>query len=294
MTRVESQHGPARQVRLGDGRMLAYAEFGDPTGKPVFYIHGSNGSRLERHPDESIAVSLGVRIITVDRPGHGHSDFQPARKLLDWTDDVEALADSLNIGRFAAIGFSSGGPHVAACAFKVPHRLTSAGIISGVATYDRPGASRGVNLIWRSVLGLLRRVPWILNPPTSPMSYMARSNPGLLVDLMASQMMKSDQALISEPKVKEVFTQSISESFRFGGRGTIAEGALLVRLWGFQLADISIQVHLWQREVDTVEPLQMGQSLAHAIPVCHTTIIPGEGHMLIFSHWREIIPDLVS
>ena len=116
---------------------------------------------------------------------------------------------------------------MAACACKIPHRLTSAGIISGVAPYVRPGASRGVNFIWRSVLGLLRRAPWILDPPTSLMSYMARSNPGLLVDLMASQMMKSDRALISEPKVKEVFTQSISESLRFGGRGTIAEGALL-------------------------------------------------------------------
>ena len=214
MPRAESQYLPAKQIRLLDGRMLAYAEFGDPTGKPVFYFHGSNGSRLERHPDESIAVSLGVRIINIDRPGHGLSDFQRARKLLDWPDDVEALADSLNLDRFAAIGFSSGGPHVAACAFKIPHRLTSAGIISGVAPYDRPGASRGVNFIWRSVLGLLRRAPWLLNPPTSLMSYMARSNPGLLVDLMASQMMKSDRVLISEPKVKEVFTQSISESLR--------------------------------------------------------------------------------
>ena len=119
MAKAETRHLPAKHILLPDGRRLAYAEFGIPDGKPVFYFHGSNGSRLERHPDESIAASLGIRIITIDRPGHGLSDYQPRRKLLDWPGDVEALADSLGIGRFAVAGFSSGGPHLLACAYKI-------------------------------------------------------------------------------------------------------------------------------------------------------------------------------
>ena len=35
-----------RCATLGDGRALAYAEFGDPSGKPVFYFHGFPGCRL--------------------------------------------------------------------------------------------------------------------------------------------------------------------------------------------------------------------------------------------------------
>lgn len=34
-------------VRLRDGRSLAWAEYGDPRGKPVLYFHGFPGSRLE-------------------------------------------------------------------------------------------------------------------------------------------------------------------------------------------------------------------------------------------------------
>ena len=37
----------SQSFRLPDGRTLAYAEYGAPGGKPVFYFHGSAGSRLE-------------------------------------------------------------------------------------------------------------------------------------------------------------------------------------------------------------------------------------------------------
>jgi len=29
-----------QQIKLEDGRMLGYAEYGAPEGKPVFYFHG--------------------------------------------------------------------------------------------------------------------------------------------------------------------------------------------------------------------------------------------------------------
>jgi len=34
-------------IQLPDGRTLGYAEFGDPEGVPVFYIHGLPVSQLE-------------------------------------------------------------------------------------------------------------------------------------------------------------------------------------------------------------------------------------------------------
>ena len=36
-----------RCATLRDGRALSFAEFGDPSGKPVFYFHGFPGSRIE-------------------------------------------------------------------------------------------------------------------------------------------------------------------------------------------------------------------------------------------------------
>ena len=111
-------------VLLPDGRTLGFAECGDPSGRPVLFFPGPPSGRLFHHPDESVAASLGVRVITVDRPGYGLSDHQPRRTLLNWPSDVTALADALGIGRFAVAGISGGAPYVAACALKIPGRLT--------------------------------------------------------------------------------------------------------------------------------------------------------------------------
>ena len=75
---------PATTMRDGtittrDGRALGYAEYGDRAGKPVFYFHGFPGSRLEIGPASAAASDTRVRLIAVDRPGYGRSDFKPAR-----------------------------------------------------------------------------------------------------------------------------------------------------------------------------------------------------------------------
>jgi pimeloyl-ACP methyl ester carboxylesterase len=53
-------------LALPDGRVLGWAEYGDPGGPPVVFLHGTLGSRISR-PDD--AAWAGVRLITVDRPG---------------------------------------------------------------------------------------------------------------------------------------------------------------------------------------------------------------------------------
>ena len=101
-----------QQMQLPDGRRLGYDERGPSNGKPLFYFHGSPSSRVEStlYVSEDLLQSLNVRLIAVDRPGMGLSDFQPNRRILDCSQDVVALADHLNIERFAILAYSLGGP----------------------------------------------------------------------------------------------------------------------------------------------------------------------------------------
>lgn len=50
------------------------------------------------------------RVIAADRPGIGDSEYQPARKFLDWPADLVHLADTLGFDRFGVVGISGGGP----------------------------------------------------------------------------------------------------------------------------------------------------------------------------------------
>ena len=114
-------------VSTADGRTLACAEWGEPDGFPVFFLHGSPGSRLWHHYDETVYVDVGARLITYDRPGYGASDRNPGRRFVDCAGDVAAIADQLGIERFAVTGASGGGPHSLAVAALLPERLTRAG-----------------------------------------------------------------------------------------------------------------------------------------------------------------------
>lgn len=132
-----------QQVELEDGRKLGFAEYGDPAGKIVFHFHGSAGSRLEHPVDESILRNLKIRFISTDRPGHGLSDPQPGRTLLDCPKDTNFLADHLGIDTFYVLGWSAGGPYALACAFQLAKRVQAGAVVSGLAPADRPSPYRG-------------------------------------------------------------------------------------------------------------------------------------------------------
>ncbi len=74
-------------IRLRDGGRLAFAERGDPVYLPLLSFHGVPGSRLwMEHP---ATAALGVRLITIDRPGYGRCDVKPRASLESWLADFE-------------------------------------------------------------------------------------------------------------------------------------------------------------------------------------------------------------
>lgn len=125
-------------IILNDGRRLTYKVHGASKGQPALLFHGVPGSRLQ-HPDPSIALKAGARIITMDRPGYGLSDELVGRSLLDWPQDVEQLADALGAKRFSVIGMSGGAAFALACAYKLGSRINRVAIASCPAPLEAPG-----------------------------------------------------------------------------------------------------------------------------------------------------------
>jgi pimeloyl-ACP methyl ester carboxylesterase len=78
-----------------------------------------------------------------DRPGYGGSTPQPDRTVADAAADVAALADQLQVGRFAVWGASGGGPHALACAALLLRGYTETGVIGrpSLASVPRDGRS---------------------------------------------------------------------------------------------------------------------------------------------------------
>ncbi len=284
----------ALAVRLRDGRALGYAEYGDPGGKPVFFFHGFPGSRLSGAIAHDGAAKHGVRLIGVDRPGCGLSDFKPGRTFLDWPEDVTELAAALGIDRFGVAGVSGGGPYVAACAYAIPQRLTGAYIISGIGPYAAPGATDGMSRQNKILFALGRHAPWLGGLVIRVMARAARNPSDKMMDGMSRSMPEPDRAILRQPEIRAILLDELREAFRQGARGIIHEGPLYSRPWGFRLEDITVPVHLWQGTADKNVAPSMGRYQASAIPNCKATFFDGEGHLIIVSHIDEIMAAVVG
>src|SRR5438552_11492627 len=95
-----------RIVKLDDGGIVAFQEYGAANGVPVVFCHGWPSSCTMAQLTDEPARELGVRIISPDRPGISASSLQPKRKLTDWPRVIEGILDHLGIGKFRMMAIS--------------------------------------------------------------------------------------------------------------------------------------------------------------------------------------------
>ena len=277
-----------KTIRLKDGRTLSYAEFGDPGGKPLFFFHGFPNSRVGAQHAGDVAARLGIRLIAPDRPGFGLSDIKPGRRIGDWPDDVRELADALGIDRFAVMGLSGGGPYVAACALKIPERLTAVAIVSGVAPLVERKAVADMSRWNRLMVRLQRYLPWITRVNLWLMEQAVRRFPSLLMSMGDRALPPADVAVLARPEVRASVIADYTEAFRQGSRAAAQEFVLYTRPWGFRLEKITVEVLLWQGEADTFVVPSMGRYYAEVLPNCRARFYPDEGHLLSVDRMEEI------
>jgi pimeloyl-ACP methyl ester carboxylesterase len=275
-----------KTARLPDGRTLAYVETGDPDGAPVFAFHGLPGSRLQRHPDEEVAHSAGLRIIHPDRPGFGLSSRQSRRSIADWPRDVAALADTLGLERFAITGVSGGGPYAAACLTMLGSRIQRAAIVSSVGP---PGSMHGhMAIAARLGFFMAAHTAWAARASAaSIMPFVVRS-PDHYLDVLAAHMAPPDRPILARPRIRAMLAQDLREAFRQGVDALVEDLGLLARPWGFGWDGVECPVALWHGEDDWMIPPSASRHLAAAIPGARAHMLPREAHFLIFDHWPEI------
>jgi pimeloyl-ACP methyl ester carboxylesterase len=279
------------QITLQTRRIIGFAEFGSPEGFPIFYFHGFPSSRLDWQlvNREHLLKELNIRIIAPDRPGYGLSQFQLERKIVDWPDDVIAIADHLNFDRFAAIGISGGGPYAAACAHSIHDRLTNIGIVSGMGPSSAPGMQDGSSWTIPGTFSPLRGIILRLT------AMGIEKDPDKFISRSRETFSEPDQKLLDQPEIAGYFLDGMREAFHQGTKGANHEAALFTRPWGFNLKDIANNVHLWHGEQDLNVPISVGRYMAEHIPGCNSKFFNAEGHLsLAHTHLHEILSSLIE
>jgi pimeloyl-ACP methyl ester carboxylesterase len=287
---------PAREGDLGlpDGRRVTYAEFGDLDGRPVLLLHGNPGSRLAC-PDLATTVELGIRLVTVDRPGFGGSSPAPLHRLTDVADDLAHLVDHLDLGPLPVLGWSGGGPYALAFAARHASLVSRAVSLSGsgladdpdLATQRTPTADDLARRLQDGDDTALREVEERFA------SYAA--NPRTILETTLANEADPDRRLMADPDVAAALTTMWEEGARQGAVGVAAGWAALWALpRGYEPADLEVPVTVWHGEADVVVPCAQARRVADALPRATMRTFPDEGHLIALEHWREIVEDALA
>ena len=284
--------GQSHTITLSGGRLLGYAEYGDPAGTPVFSFHGWPGSRVQSARYDSDARFLGMRLIAPERPGFGLSDFQPGRTMCGWPGDIATLADRLGIERFAVLGVSGGGPYALTCAWALPSRVEAVAIGSGFGLVGEASISAVLTPSQRFAFAQVVRFRRLHRLSLELVGLIIRANTRHAIEISSRFLPECDRSILSDPWIRAISVADTREAFRNGARGAAHDGQLLTHPWGFPLAEIRQIVHLWQGDADTVVPDAMGKHLASALPNVQPRFLPGEGHYLCIPRGREMLSAL--
>ncbi|HET6768260.1 MAG TPA: alpha/beta hydrolase [Chitinophagaceae bacterium] len=95
-----------------DGFDIHYAKTGNDTFPTLFFIHGSPDGwiRYEKFMQDKDLLAR-YRMISIDRPGFGHSQFGDAKNLEDQSQLISPLVQSFSNGKpIYGVGHSYGGP----------------------------------------------------------------------------------------------------------------------------------------------------------------------------------------
>ena len=268
---------------LSDGRKLGYQCLGDPDGQGLFFFHGTPGSRLTISQDDLLAQIPGIRLILPERPGYGLSDPKPDRTLLEWSDDVAALADHLGFENFSIAGESGGGPHTLAVAAGLPNRVNKAFVFCSPAPAQFKGATKGMGIGNRLGLILNQFFPYLSASLMYSYATGFARYPDKYLDAMRRQLPASDQIYLDDPSFRKAIIRDYTEAYRQEAVGQINDTRLTLtrKDWGFDLDKIDVPVYLWQGEEDTLVSSNMGRYLADTIPGCEAFFLPDAGHFLI-------------
>ena len=258
-----------REIQLLDGRSLVAYDAGVPDGiarLTVIWHHGSPHTGVLYEPLLSMAAERRIRLVTYARPSYGGSSPNESRTVASAAADVAAVADALDIERFAGMGASGGGPHALACASLLSDRVTATVTFASPAPYSDA-------------------FDWF-DGMAAPQA------------LQAARVDRATRARYAETEAfdETVFTdadwaalnnrwgalgQDAGRASSAGANGLIDDDVAFAKAWEVDLGAIASPVLLVQGGADRMIPASHAQSLLGQIPTAELWLRPRDGHVSV-------------
>jgi pimeloyl-ACP methyl ester carboxylesterase len=282
------------EVLQADGRVVAWAAWGDSAGRPLLQVHGTPGSRLAASQDEELYSRIGARVVTFDRPGYGRSSRQPGRTVGSVAVDAVALADAFGWDRFSVLGISGGGPHALAIGAHAPDRIHRLGIAVGATPIELVDPADLIAINREAQRRMREEGRASLEEFLAEPARHLAADPGAALDAVMADAPPGDRQILAQPKVRDWFVASTHEAFANGPEGWFDDSWALGTNWGFELEEVAVPVYMWYGELDRNVPIGAVRTMASRLNVAQFELIDGAGHLGWLNEEERILQTLLE
>jgi pimeloyl-ACP methyl ester carboxylesterase len=259
---------------------LGYVEYGNPEGFPLVFHHGWPGSHLHGSLLHEAGLSMGIRVLAVDRPGIGGTSLGLGGSVYDFAAHILDLADGLKIERFHVLGVSGGGPYALACAALFPNRLAGVGVCCGLPPLDNsPAAKQNLHVMYRLMMTISQRSPGLIEPLMRCLRLFFEKVPFPINMLpLISILPRPDRRSLRVKANQRLISKSMNEAFGNGIQALIQDAVRLQGPWGFDLEQITRPVVFWHGGMDRNIPFETARLMIRSVRQSITHFYQVEGH----------------
>jgi pimeloyl-ACP methyl ester carboxylesterase len=285
--------------QLKDGRELGYAFYGPRDGEPLLYFHGTPSSRLEplilnnyNKDFEHLVYKYKLNVVAIDRPGMGHSTYNPKGSFTSFANDVSELMRHLKINTCKVLCWSGGGSYALSLAYHFPQLIQQVNIITGFTrSFSEHCVFKNMNgntyYFWAA-----KNVPWLMR---GVMNVIGKKEARKPIPKWLSQLPDVDHTLLKDPAIINHFTKvTLNEACRNGSRGLVHEAAIYFNETGYKLTDIIQPVHYWWGLKDNTVTRVHAEAVEKHAPNSIMHYKENDGHLSIFVNCIEEVLETIS
>ncbi|MBL6804588.1 MAG: alpha/beta hydrolase [Pseudomonadales bacterium] len=278
-------------LRLTSSRLLAWSEFGRVDGLPVVFFHSSGSSRLEARLFHEHAQRAGIRLIAVDRPGIGWSEFYFSTTPEPFARDLIELLDHLKLKKVSTLTLGHGAVYALALAQLASSRISgqiSLGAIpcGPLLTARKTGHIKA--LMHRGLASLVRH-GWSLRE-----RFDRKSQDGY-IEALRSELCSFDQRVLNSSELRRIILSDRREALFQGPRGVAQDESIGFAPFDYQLANLSLTVEFWQGRDESCRHGRSAFLLAAELSKGRARAVSRQGGYFFFiEHSAQILGDLTK
>ncbi len=277
--------------RLADGRVLEYADFGDPEGAPCVHFHNEFFGDAMAADTVRDAARSGLRIITPVRPHNGRSSPYPRDRAThdQFARDCAELLDALGIDRVVHLSFMVGTAFSLGFAALYPERTAGMVIIAPTFPFQAPGVQQALPYFHRVLAGILNSSNWVLEfMCRSGMAFQNRAGTRQFFEAFAKSR-PQDLALVRDDERFLVMEHGARLCAAQGHQGFYQDyRERLEDPWSL-LMKIESPVCVLIGEHCRSSTAESFRLLARERSNVSTCVAPGGAHYVLYSHARQVV-----